>query len=82
MGVLLRARMQASLATVHNLWIAAIIGAGLAAFLWLNAPLLIQGAPPLGLCGKPSPAETPPCQGSIVVYCCELGAKRPGPTVA
>lgn len=35
--------MQASLATVHNLWIALLIGALLTGFLWFNAPLLIQG---------------------------------------
>ena len=40
----LHARAQASLATVHNLWIAVAIGAVLTAFLWCNAPLLIQGA--------------------------------------
>ena len=35
---------QASLATVHNLWIAVLIGGLLTGFLWFNAPLLIQGA--------------------------------------
>jgi hypothetical protein len=43
--------MQASLATVHNLWIATAIGAVLAAFLWCNAPLLIQGGALSFLCG-------------------------------
>ena len=35
--------VQASLATIQNLWIAVLIGALLTAFLWFNAPLLIQG---------------------------------------
>ena len=35
--------LQASLATVHNLWIAVLIGALLTGFLWFNAPWLIQG---------------------------------------
>ena len=35
--------VQASLATIHNLWIAVLIGTLLTGFLWFNAPLLIQG---------------------------------------
>ncbi|CAL5229571.1 g12927 [Coccomyxa viridis] len=42
-------RARASLATVHNLWIALVIGGLLTAFLWFNAPLLIQGFKPTAL---------------------------------
>lgn len=46
---------QASLATVHNLWIAVLIGGLLTGFLWYNAPLLIQGARRRSPNTRPSP---------------------------
>ncbi|CAL8469109.1 g8650 [Coccomyxa elongata] len=41
-------RRQASTASIHNLWIAGVIGAALTAFLWCNAPVLIRGFNPTG----------------------------------
>ena len=63
--------LQASLATVHNLWIAGTIGVLLAGFLWWQAPLLIRGAlqrliwpllPPLNsMQGHPAWVPVPRC---------------------
>ena len=58
------------MATVHNLWIALVIGGLLTAFLWFNAPLLIQGAAWL------APAVAMLCVQLVIAYLwiAELGS--------
>lgn len=64
--------MQASTATVHNLWIAGIIGAALAAFIWCNAPALIQGfnptAPVAALAVKHLRVRSLACPAALLLF--------------
>jgi len=64
--------VQASTATIHNLWIAGVIGAALAAFIWCNAPALIQGfnptAPVAALAVKHLRVRSLACPAALLLF--------------